>query len=121
MRIEEDMDTELDMEDGNVEISVCVTFHKGQPFIESRARAVGNDAPLPEGKILVLRTPILPPGTSLDAIEALTERELVDDDGVFCPHCAALDRPPGRNDPCPCGSGHKFKKCCLGMWRGGLN
>ena len=24
-------------------------------------------------------------------------------------------RPPrvGRNDPCPCGSGLKFKKCCL--------
>ncbi|MCW8917247.1 MAG: UPF0149 family protein [Gammaproteobacteria bacterium] len=21
--------------------------------------------------------------------------------------------PPGRNDPCPCGSGKKFKKCCL--------
>jgi hypothetical protein len=20
----------------------------------------------------------------------------------------------GRNDPCPCGSGRKFKKCCLG-------
>jgi uncharacterized protein YecA (UPF0149 family) len=19
----------------------------------------------------------------------------------------------GRNQPCPCGSGHKFKKCCL--------
>ncbi|EMD0831038.1 SEC-C domain-containing protein [Morganella morganii] len=19
----------------------------------------------------------------------------------------------GRNDPCPCGSGNKFKKCCL--------
>ena len=19
---------------------------------------------------------------------------------------------PGRNDPCPCGSGRKFKKCC---------
>ncbi|MBX3680834.1 MAG: SEC-C domain-containing protein, partial [Rhodocyclaceae bacterium] len=19
---------------------------------------------------------------------------------------------PGRNDPCPCGSGLKFKKCC---------
>ena len=37
---------------------------------------------------------------------------------------AALERPPqgpavnpyknvGRNDPCPCGSGKKFKKCCL--------
>ena len=20
---------------------------------------------------------------------------------------------PGRNDPCPCGSGRKFKKCCV--------
>lgn len=22
------------------------------------------------------------------------------------------DKKPGRNDPCPCGSGKKFKKCC---------
>lgn len=22
---------------------------------------------------------------------------------------------PGRNDPCPCGSGEKFKRCCLGQ------
>ncbi|HET6454169.1 MAG TPA: SEC-C metal-binding domain-containing protein, partial [Armatimonadota bacterium] len=21
---------------------------------------------------------------------------------------------PGRNDPCPCGSGKKFRHCCLG-------
>lgn len=26
---------------------------------------------------------------------------------------AAASTPPGRNDPCPCGSGRKFKKCCL--------
>lgn len=25
-----------------------------------------------------------------------------------------LRRPPGRNDPCPCGSGKKYKKCCIG-------
>jgi Protein of unknown function (DUF1186)/SEC-C motif len=25
----------------------------------------------------------------------------------------------GRNDPCPCGSGKKFKKCCLGVMRVG--
>jgi uncharacterized protein YecA (UPF0149 family) len=25
----------------------------------------------------------------------------------------AKDRKVGRNDPCPCGSGHKFKRCCL--------
>ena len=22
------------------------------------------------------------------------------------------DKNPGRNDPCPCGSGKKYKKCC---------
>lgn len=22
------------------------------------------------------------------------------------------DQKPGRNDPCPCGSGKKFKQCC---------
>ena len=26
---------------------------------------------------------------------------------------AAVKRAPGRNDPCPCGSGRKYKKCCL--------
>ena len=24
-------------------------------------------------------------------------------------------KPVGRNDPCPCGSGKKFKKCCIGL------
>jgi len=24
---------------------------------------------------------------------------------------------PGRNDPCPCGSGKKYKKCCMGKKR----
>lgn len=31
-------------------------------------------------------------------------------------HGQPIRRPsnvPGRNDPCPCGSGKKFKKCCL--------
>jgi uncharacterized protein YecA (UPF0149 family) len=23
------------------------------------------------------------------------------------------NEPPGRNDPCPCGSGKKYKQCCL--------
>ena len=27
---------------------------------------------------------------------------------------AGLSRIPGRNDPCPCGSGKKFKQCCMG-------
>ncbi|WP_110185863.1 YchJ family protein [Pokkaliibacter plantistimulans] len=31
-------------------------------------------------------------------------------DGVINP--PAVSRQTGRNDPCPCGSGKKFKKCC---------
>ena len=27
---------------------------------------------------------------------------------------AQVSREAGRNDPCPCGSGKKYKKCCLG-------
>ena len=23
-----------------------------------------------------------------------------------------VEKKPGRNDPCPCGSGKKYKKCC---------
>lgn len=30
----------------------------------------------------------------------------------------ATGKQPGRNDPCPCGSGKKFKKCCLGKASG---
>jgi tetratricopeptide (TPR) repeat protein len=30
--------------------------------------------------------------------------------GVMVQH---LERSPGRNDPCPCGSGKKYKRCCL--------
>ncbi|MCZ6756219.1 MAG: DUF1186 domain-containing protein [Gemmatimonadetes bacterium] len=33
--------------------------------------------------------------------------------GAEAPHVNALKN-VGRNDPCPCGSGKKFKKCCLG-------
>jgi hypothetical protein len=38
--------------------------------------------------------------------------------GTLVPDAASPARNPyrdvGRNDPCPCGSGKKFKKCCLG-------
>lgn len=28
------------------------------------------------------------------------------------PTTTVLDKTPGRNDPCSCGSGKKYKKCC---------
>ncbi len=33
---------------------------------------------------------------------------------------ARQERHVGRNDPCPCGSGKKYKKCCLGRQKSGV-
>ena len=35
------------------------------------------------------------------------------------PKTAPTAREPGRNDPCPCGSGKKYKRCCAGGVAGG--
>ena len=112
--------------------TVRIVLQDGEPYIESRLRPVDDaaDGPIPKGKILVVRKPLLRPGASEDETS-----ELVDDDGsdeVFCPECAAAGQDPdevlhmmrsvtpfggrpksGRNDPCPCGSGTKYKRCCL--------
>jgi len=43
-----------------------------------------------------------------------------DDADFFVPNTPIVKSGPvvGRNDPCPCGSGKKFKKCCLDMENG---
>jgi hypothetical protein len=44
------------------------------------------------------------------------DEAVVSDDDAPVPDApveqAKADDTPGRNDPCPCGSGKKFKKCC---------
>ena len=37
-------------------------------------------------------------------------------DDYYVPQEPVVRQSPkiGRNDPCPCGSGKKFKKCCMG-------
>jgi len=50
-----------------------------------------------------------------DLLPPSTASRLTSNDGVYInPY-----RHVGRNDPCPCGSGKKFKKCCLGIVGGG--
>lgn len=40
--------------------------------------------------------------------------EEYDDEPIPSPHTWVREEPKiGRNDPCPCGSGKKYKKCCL--------
>ena len=41
------------------------------------------------------------------------EEDLVDLDVLMnTPKTTVVEKTPGRNDPCICGSGKKFKKCC---------
>jgi len=35
-------------------------------------------------------------------------------DSKWIPQKVRKHKKIGRNDPCPCGSGKKYKKCCLG-------
>ena len=38
--------------------------------------------------------------------------EYVGGDGSLAKKPASAGKKVGRNDPCPCGSGKKYKKCC---------
>jgi SWIM/SEC-C metal-binding protein len=47
-------------------------------------------------------------------IEPNKPEDISDVDRLLNPIIIKRDKPKvGRNDPCPCGSGLKFKKCCL--------
>jgi len=41
--------------------------------------------------------------------------DILYDDSTFLENSVPVSSLPmaGRNDPCPCGSGKKYKKCCL--------
>ncbi|HYA72113.1 MAG TPA: SEC-C metal-binding domain-containing protein, partial [Roseiarcus sp.] len=47
-----------------------------------------------------------------DELDGEDGEGLDDEAGLEAPHVNPF-RNVGRNDPCPCGSGKKFKKCCL--------
>lgn len=49
----------------------------------------------------------------LAGFEAFVAQHEIDHlDGILCFDRVKKPTPPGRNEPCPCGSGTKFKKCC---------
>lgn len=100
----------------------------GEPFpqgvftIDDIAHAFANPDPTPRWRRHQWRNPwrFYDP----DAIAARQQRwreeeesgwEEVDDDWAAPPvtHVRATPK-VGRNDPCPCGSGKKYKRCCLG-------
>ncbi len=117
-----------------VDATFKLDFDRETPYIETRTRVIsGKDPELPAGKVMVRRTPLLPPGASEEDYKKATTTEIEvsehPDDPFYCEDCAKLGLSPhawmenlqfgpprphvGRNDPCPCGSGRKYKRCCL--------
>jgi uncharacterized protein len=48
-------------------------------------------------------------------LSALWRQQSLQRQMALAPAQVAQESPKaGRNDPCPCGSGRKYKKCCLG-------
>jgi hypothetical protein len=68
------------MKQSEVCVTLGVRFDGEDPFIETRARVIRSaDASLPEGKVFVFKTPILPPGASDEEVRALTTMQVLDD------------------------------------------
>ena len=68
--------------DGDLYLISSVTFHRGQPVIEVRVRALSGGGTIPEGKVVVSRMPILPPGAEAEDYRAATETEIIEDGGL---------------------------------------
>jgi len=52
----------------------------------------------------------------LVGVEPDKTEDISDVERILAPPVPALAGPKvGRNDPCPCGSGKKFKKCCADL------
>ena len=52
-------------------------------------------------------------GIPLDQLPAVTEPARQEHEPLLAAAASAVNRKIGRNEPCPCGSGKKYKKCCL--------
>jgi hypothetical protein len=55
------------------------------------------------------------PEAALEPIEETEEIENPENEANPNPQPIRVAHKPGRNEPCPCGSNLKFKRCCLGM------
>ncbi len=58
-------------------------------------------------------------GPFISELSALWRRQSIEQHPSAQAKDARLSPNTGRNDPCPCGSGRKYKKCCLG--KGGVH
>lgn len=77
------------------------TFRTGSELKKIISRTVGYETPTTDAQLDMLRR---------EALERTRERVAAGDTTASV--AIREHRHIGRNDPCPCGSGSKFKKCC---------
>jgi len=64
---------------------ICTTckvkFDNRTPYIETRVRVIrSQESGLPEGKVVIYKTPILPPGATDEEVRAATTTEIIDNE-----------------------------------------
>ncbi len=87
--------TEVAAEQHDVAVREMETGHADVPEYQEADQA---DGAADAGDVGDVDTPMT------EAAEQMTEKG----------HTYVAEREPGRNDPCPCGSGKKYKHCCMG-------
>ena len=79
-------------------------------FEDFQADLIANRA-APDRRALMEERGLKPIDDALEALAVFDEEE--EEEGEPEKPAANPNRNVGRNDPCPCGSGKKYKKCCL--------
>jgi hypothetical protein len=107
-------------------ISTCTIMDVQFPEYDPWKREAQEDATEEGQKISEILTLIAESGGDLDRVvrkmqAKLAERNRPDGGGQARAPSIPTGRAPkvGRNDPCPCGSGKKFKNCCMNRRGGG--
>ena len=106
----------LDYEDGDLEgfEDSCVKARADREAVHATARAIHppiDDATEYMGSWHIYTEEARLFAAAMDRFRKLLPKEI---SNAPPPQIA---RSVGRNDPCPCGSGRKHKKCCLDAWR----
>ncbi len=106
------LNTELDPELVELRqglLAACVLMGVEFPEFNEWQEAAKHDAEFCEQ--WAAKYPML--GSSMIPEQFGEEEESGDDEWTAPSETVIRDERVGRNDPCPCGSGKKFKKCCL--------
>jgi uncharacterized protein len=93
-----------DEEHGGCLVSMFMLYHEYDEDLKMRPKPISPE--LREKVIMHMAAGLL------GAYRYFRAQQQTDPDTTFTPEAGRNTSKVGRNDPCPCGSGKKYKKCC---------